>query len=168
MARARRTAQIRLLDPNKLTPTFNYKQEIQAFYQFKSPLDIGHYPLGAGDQDVAIAARELNLSGISRGSWSNNHLIYTHGYGVVAAPTDRMDEKRHADFINGGLPPENQIPVSVPQIYFGQHSPVVLHRRPARRAAPRTSSSTTRAPTAGRTASTTPTRARAACRSARA
>jgi uncharacterized membrane protein (UPF0182 family) len=124
VARARSTAQIRLLDPNKLTPTFNYKQEIQAFYQFKTPLDIGHYPLGARDRDVAIAARELNLSGISRGSWSNNHLIYTHGYGVVAAPTDEMDEKTGTpNFVNGGLPPENQIPVKVPQIYFGQHSP---------------------------------------------
>ena len=121
VARAVRTAQIRLLDPNKLTPTFNNKQEIAAFYQFKSPLDIGHYPLGARDQDVAIAARELNLSGISRNSWSNKHLIYTHGYGVVAAPTDRMGET--PTFINGDLPPVNQIPVKVPQIYFGQHSP---------------------------------------------
>src|SRR4029079_9812808 len=68
-----------------------------------------------------IAARELNLSGISRSSWSNNHLIYTHGYGVVAAPTDRMGET--PTFINGDLPPVNQIPVDVPQIYFGQHSP---------------------------------------------
>ncbi len=124
VARARRTAQIRLLDPNQMTPTFNNKQEIQAFYQFKSPLDIAHYPLGARDQDIAIAARELNLSGISRSSWSNNHLIYTHGYGVVAAPTDEMDQKTGTPiFINGGLPPVNQIPVDVPQIYFGQHAP---------------------------------------------
>ena len=123
VARARRSAQIRLLDPNKLTPTFNVKQEIQAFYQFKTPLDIAHYPLGARDQDVAIAARELNLSGISRSSWSNNHLIYTHGYGVVAAPTDRLNENGEPIFINGGLPPKNLIPVDVPQIYFGQHSP---------------------------------------------
>jgi uncharacterized membrane protein (UPF0182 family) len=121
VAQARRAAQIRLLDPNRLTPTFNVKQEIQAYYQFKTPLDIGNYPLGGRDQDVAIAARELNLSGISRSSWSNNHLIYTHGYGVVAAPTDRMNET--PTFINGGLPPKNRIPVTVPQIYFGQHSP---------------------------------------------
>ena len=124
VARARRAAQIRLLDPNQLTPTFNVRQEIQAFYQFKTPLDIGHYPVGARDQDVAIAARELNLAGIPRSSWSNNHLIYTHGYGVVAAPTDRMDPKNGTPvFINGYLPPVNQIPVDVPQIYFGQHSP---------------------------------------------
>ncbi len=123
VARARRAAQIRLLDPNKLTPTFNVKQEIAAFYQFKTPLDIAHYQLGARDQDVAIAARELNLSGISRSSWSNNHLIYTHGYGVVAAPTDRLNENGEPIFINGDLPPKNLIPVDVPQIYFGQHSP---------------------------------------------
>jgi uncharacterized membrane protein (UPF0182 family) len=124
VAKARRNAQIRLLDPNQLSPTFNNKQEIEAYYQFKTPLDLGHYLLDSRDQDVAIAARELNLSGISRSSWSNNHLIYTHGYGVVAAPTDEMDEKTGTpNFINGGMPPVNKLPVDVPQIYFGQHSP---------------------------------------------
>jgi uncharacterized membrane protein (UPF0182 family) len=123
-AAARRTAQIRLLDPHQLSPTFNVKQELQAYYTFKSTLDIDHYPLGGHDQDVAIAVRELNLSGISRQTWANKHLVYTHGYGVVAAPTDRMDEKTGTpDFVNGGLPPRNQIPVDQPRIYFGQNSP---------------------------------------------
>jgi uncharacterized membrane protein (UPF0182 family) len=123
-AAAQRTAQIRLLDPNQLTPTFNVKQELQAYYRFKSTLDIDHYPIQNRDQDVAIAVRELNLSGIPRQTWANKHLVYTHGYGVVAAPTDRMDEKTGTpDFINGGLPPSNQIPVDQPRIYFGQNSP---------------------------------------------
>jgi uncharacterized protein len=123
-ATAQRSAQIRLLDPNELTPTFNVKQELQAYYSFKSTLDIDHYPIQGRDQDVAIAVRELNLSGISRETWANKHLVYTHGYGVVAAPTDTMDEKTGTpDFINGGLPPQNQIPVSQPRIYFGQNSP---------------------------------------------
>jgi uncharacterized protein len=121
---AQQTAQIRLLDPNQLSPTFNVKQQLQAYYQFKSTLDIDHYPLQSGSQDVAIAVRELNLSGISRQTWANKHLVYTHGYGVVAAPTDRMDEKTGTpDFINGGLPPQNEIPVAQPRIYFGQSSP---------------------------------------------
>ena len=132
MASARRAAQVRLLDPNQLTPTFNVKQEIEAFYQFKSPLDIGHYPVGSRDQDVAIAARELNLAGISRSSWSNNHLIYTHGYGVVAAPTDRMDEKTGTPiFINAGLPPVNEIPVDRAADLLRPALAVVLHRGPA-------------------------------------
>ncbi|MGA8246205.1 MAG: UPF0182 family protein [Nocardioides sp.] len=119
-----RIAQIRLLDPNQLSPTFNVKQQLQAYYQFKSTLDIDHYPIDGQQQDVAIAARELNLSGISRSTWTNRHLVYTHGYGIVAAPTDQMDERTGTPtFINGGLPPINQIPVSTPQIYFGQNSP---------------------------------------------
>jgi uncharacterized protein len=123
-AGAQRTAQIRLLDPNQLTPTFNVKQELQAYYQFKSTLDIDHYPIQDHDQDVAIAVRELNLSGISRPTWTNKHLVYTHGYGVVAAPTNQMDEKTGTpNFVNGGLPPRNQIPVDEPRIYFGQNSP---------------------------------------------
>ncbi|MGC4109722.1 MAG: UPF0182 family protein [Nocardioides sp.] len=121
-ASAQASAQIRLLDPNQLTPTFNVKQEQEAYYKFKSTLDIDHYPIQDRDQDVAIAVRELNLSGISRGTWVNRHLVYTHGYGVVAAPTDRMDGGT-PDFINGDIPPKNQIPVSQPRIYFGQNSP---------------------------------------------
>ena len=43
---------------------------------------------------------------------------------MVAAPTDRMDEKTGTpDFVNGGLPPQNEIPVDQPRIYFGQNSP---------------------------------------------
>jgi uncharacterized membrane protein (UPF0182 family) len=123
-SQAQRTAQIRLLDPNQLTPTFNVKQELQAYYRFKSTLDIDHYPIQDRDQDVAIAVRELYLAGIPRQTWANKHLVYTHGYGVVAAPTNRMDEKTGTpDFINGGLPPDNQIPVDQPRIYFGQSSP---------------------------------------------
>jgi uncharacterized membrane protein (UPF0182 family) len=124
VAAAKSTAQIRLLDPNQLTPTFNVEQAHQAYYQFKSTLDIDHYPVQDRNQDVAIAARELNLSGIPRQTWANKHLVYTHGYGVVAAPTDRMDAKTGTpDFVNGGLPPQNEIPVDQPRIYFGQSSP---------------------------------------------
>jgi uncharacterized membrane protein (UPF0182 family) len=124
LAEARQIAQIRLLDPNQLTPTFNVKQQLQAYYNFKSTLDIDHYPLAGRQRDLAVAVRELNLSGISRSTWTNKHLVYTHGYGVVAAPTDRMDPETGTPvFVNGGLPPQNRIPVSTPQIYFGQNSP---------------------------------------------
>ena len=123
-AQAQETAQIRLLDPNQLSPTFNVKQELQAYYKFKSTLDIDHYPIQDRDQDVAIAVRELNLAGISRQTWANKHLVYTHGYGVVAAPTNDMDQKTGTpNFINGGLPPQSDIPVDEPRIYFGQNSP---------------------------------------------
>ncbi|MFN8196245.1 MAG: UPF0182 family protein [Nocardioidaceae bacterium] len=122
---ATRTAQIRLLDPNRVSPTFNVKQQLQAYYGFKSTLDVDRYDLGDGTpRDVAIAVRELRTSQISRQSWTNAHLVYTHGYGVVAAPTDAVDGTTEIpDFLDGGMPPADDISVTRPQVYFGQSSP---------------------------------------------
>ena len=89
MQLASSTAQMSVIDPNQLSPTFNVEQQLQAYYGFKSTLDIGHYAIGGRSQDVDLAVRELRASGIPHPSWVNNHLVYTHGYGVVAAPTDR-------------------------------------------------------------------------------
>ncbi len=122
---ANTTAQIPVIDPNKLSPTFTVKQQLQPYYQFKSTLDIGHYDLpGATGQDVAIATRELNLSGIPSSSWVNSHLVYTHGYGVVAAPSSEVDAATESPkFLDGGMPPSQEIPVTRPQVYFGQGFP---------------------------------------------
>lgn len=122
---ANKTAQIPVIDPNKLSPTFTVKQQLQPYYQFKSTLDVGHYDLpGAKGQDVAIATRGLNLSGIPSSSWVNSHLVYTHGYGVVAAPSSAVDASTESPkFLDGGMPPSQEIPVTRPQVYFGQGFP---------------------------------------------
>lgn len=118
---ATQTAQIPLIDPNQLSPTFNVQQQIQAYYGFKSTLDIGRYDIGGHVQDVDIAVRGLNVSGIPHQSWVNNHLVYTHGYGVVAAPTTEIDPRTESPvYLDGGMPPSQQIPVTRPQVYFGQ------------------------------------------------
>ncbi len=121
MQLAGKTAQVSLIDPNQLSPTFNVEQQLQAYYGFKSTLDISHYDIDGKSQDVALAVRELQSSGIPQSSWVNNHLVYTHGYGVVAAPTTEVDPKtQNPVFLDGGMPPSQQIPVTRPQIYFGQ------------------------------------------------
>ncbi len=117
---ATKAAQISLIDPNKLSPTFNIEQQLQAYYGFKSTLDIGNYDLNGQRQDVALAVRELTPNAIPHQSWVNNHLVYTHGYGIVAAPTTEVDPKtQNPVFLNGGMPPGQQIPVTRPQVYFG-------------------------------------------------
>ncbi|WP_375500634.1 UPF0182 family protein [uncultured Jatrophihabitans sp.] len=114
------TAQTSLIDPNKLSPTFVNQQQLQAYYGFKSTLDISRYDLNGKTQDVAIAARELQSGSIPQPTWVKKHLVYTHGYGVVAAPTTEVDSKTQGPiYLNGGLPPAQQIPVSRPQVYFG-------------------------------------------------
>jgi uncharacterized membrane protein (UPF0182 family) len=123
-AQVARNAQIRLIDPNRLSSTFAVQQQVRSYYTFKSTLDIDRYPINGKLQDVAIAPRELNTGALpgSKQSWSNSHLVYTHGYGVVAAPTDRMGDDGLPEFIEGGIPPQGQLGLTVPQIYYGQQS----------------------------------------------
>jgi uncharacterized membrane protein (UPF0182 family) len=104
-----------------MSPTFNVEQQLQAYYGFKSTLDVSHYDLNGRSQDVDLAVRELQSSGIPNGSWVNTHLVYTHGYGIVAAPSTEVDPNTQAPvFLDGGMPPDQQIPVTRPQVYFGQ------------------------------------------------
>jgi hypothetical protein len=117
---ANTTAQTPLIDPNQLSPTFNVEQQIQAYYGFKPTLDIGNYNIDGHRQDVALAVRELRTNAIPHPSWVNNHLVYTHGYGIVAAPTTKLDPKTESPlFLDSGIPPSQQIAVTRPQIYFG-------------------------------------------------
>jgi uncharacterized protein len=117
---AKTTAQVSVLDPNQLSPTFNVQQQLQAYYSFKGTLDIGNYEIAGQSQDVDLAVRELRARGIPSPSWVNQHLVYTHGYGVVAAPTDKVDPTTQSPvYLDGGMPPSQEIPVTRPQVYFG-------------------------------------------------
>jgi uncharacterized membrane protein (UPF0182 family) len=121
---ADKSAQISLIDPNQLSPTFNVQQQVQAYYGFKGTLDTSHYDIDGHQQDVALAVRELQTGGIPQQSWINTHLVYTHGYGVVAAPTTKVDPNTESpDYLDGGMPPGEQIPISRPQVYYGQSFP---------------------------------------------
>jgi uncharacterized membrane protein (UPF0182 family) len=124
-AQADRNAQVRLVDPNKVSPTFNVRQQIQGYYGFKSTLDVDRYPVDGTTQDLALAVRELNLSGLpsSRQTWTNTHLVYTHGYGLAAAPTDTVGRNGIPTFVEGDLPSRGAIPLTQQRIYYGQMSP---------------------------------------------
>jgi hypothetical protein len=118
---AKQTAQTPVIDPNQLSPTFNVEQQLQAYYGFKSTLDISRYTIDGQSQDVALAVRELQTGGIPKPSWVNSHLVYTHGYGIVAAPTTKVDPATESPiYLDGGMPPSQEIPVTRPQVYFGQ------------------------------------------------
>jgi uncharacterized membrane protein (UPF0182 family) len=124
LAQAEKSTQIRLLDPNRMSPTFTVLQQQRSFYGFKSTLDLDRYPINGEDRDVEIAVRELNLSGLpsSQKSWTNNHLVYTHGYGVVAAPTN-VTHNGQPVIVAGDVPQHGVLQVTKPQIYYGQNSP---------------------------------------------
>ncbi|HVT63792.1 MAG TPA: UPF0182 family protein [Mycobacteriales bacterium] len=124
LAGVRSADEIRLLDPNRMSPTFTVLQQQRSFYGFKSTLDLDHYTINGREHDVEIALRELNLSGLpkSQRSWTNQHFVYTHGYGVVAADTD-VTHNGQPVFVAGDVPQNGAILVREPRVYYGLSSP---------------------------------------------
>ena len=116
---------VRLMDPSLLAPTYDQLQQIRGYYGFQEPLDIGRYNLTEQQQSVVVSVRELDLDGIpdAQRNWINEHLVYTHGYGIVAAPDDAVTADGEPDFIEYDIPPQGVLDVEQPRVYFGELSP---------------------------------------------
>ena len=118
-------AQIRLLDPNIVDPSFNQLQQNRQYYQFLEPLTVDRYKIDGETRDTVIAVRELNLAGLDaeRRSWVNDHTVYTHGFGVAAAYGNTMTSRGDPTFWEAGIPSVGEIGDYEPRVYFGQQSP---------------------------------------------
>ncbi len=116
---------IRLLDPAVVSPTYKALQAIRNYYIFPDSLDVDRYTLDGKLRGTVIAARELNLAGIgdSQRNWANDHVVYTHGFGVVAA-YDNTSTAGKPSFFESNLPPAGLLDVAQPRIYFGENSPL--------------------------------------------
>jgi uncharacterized protein len=118
------TASIRLLDPAIEGPTFKNLQQIKSYYDFAATLDVDRYVIDGKRRDVVVAARELDLTGLpgAQRNWINDHTVYTHGFGFVAALGNTSDGGRPS-FVSSGIPPTGSLKVGQPRIYFGEESP---------------------------------------------
>jgi uncharacterized protein len=116
-------ANIRLMDPNILSATFRQLQQIKPYYSFADALDIDRYTINGQERDVVVAVRELNIDGNPSRNWINDHLVYTHGFGMVAAYGNARDADGKPSFIVGDIPPTNGLGEFEPRIYFGENVP---------------------------------------------
>ncbi|THJ74339.1 UPF0182 family protein [Candidatus Frankia alpina] len=121
----------RLLDPSKLSRTFQQLQQIRGYYMFPKTLDVDRYTVTGADKkkttrDYVVSVRELNQAGLGadQRNWINEHLTYTHGKGFVAAPSNTVDEGQPA-FKQGerNLPQEGDFGLKEDRVYFGELSP---------------------------------------------
>jgi uncharacterized membrane protein (UPF0182 family) len=73
-------------------------------------------------KQLEISAREFNFSNLQQAAqnWVNQHLTYTHGYGVAASPVNAVDSQGLPQYVVGDLPPTGPLTVSQPGIYFGE------------------------------------------------
>ena len=116
-------ANIRLMDPNVLSPTFRQLQQIRPYYSFPESLDVDRYTVNGVKRDVVVAVRELNIEGNPSRNWINDHLVYTHGFGFVAAYGNERDADGKPSFTVGDLPPTGTLGKFEPRVYFGENVP---------------------------------------------
>ena len=118
------TANIRILDPAIAPQAFAQLEQFKQYYQFDSHLDVDRYEIDGQTQDTVIAVRELNQSGLGESqSWYNNTVVYTHGYGVVAAFGNQRAADGQPVFLQSGIPSTGALGDFEPRVYFGEKSP---------------------------------------------
>ena len=115
---------IRLWDRRPLIQTYKQLQEIRLYYDFKS-VQVERYHFKKYTE-IAVAARELPVSQIPdrAQTWVNNHLIYTHGYGIVMSPVNKITPNGMPDLIVRDIPPTSTVPLNLKQmaIYYGEET----------------------------------------------
>jgi uncharacterized membrane protein (UPF0182 family) len=114
---------IRLLDPAIVSPTYRALQQIRGFYSFPDILDVDRYNLADGQRGAVVSVRELDLAGVPERNWANDHVVYTHGYGFVAAYDNTVNANGTPNFFEYDIPPIGQLDVEQPRVYFGENSP---------------------------------------------
>jgi uncharacterized membrane protein (UPF0182 family) len=123
-ADAETTANIRILDPALVSDAFSQLEQFKQYYQFPSNLDVDRYTIDKKSQDTVVAVRDLKLSGLNAGAtWVNSTVVYTHGYGVVAAYGNQRSADGQPVFLESGIPSSGALGKYEPRVYFGESSP---------------------------------------------
>jgi uncharacterized protein len=115
-------ANIRLWDHEPLLTTFAQLQEIRTYYDF-ARVDNDRYWINGGYRQVSLSPRELNPSSLPSRNWINEHLTYTHGYGLCMGPVNESTPDGLPVFFVKDIPPASTVPsirITRPEIYYGE------------------------------------------------
>ena len=117
---------VRILDWRPLTKTYKQTQEIRLYYDLAG-IDIDRYNINGKYTQIMLAPRELNQNQITENAktWVNLHMVYTHGFGVVMSPVNKVTKQGLPDYFIKDIPPiytvdEENLKISKPQIYYGE------------------------------------------------
>ncbi len=115
---------VRLWDHRPLLRTFAQLQEIRTYYKF-TDVDVGRYTMNGVYRQLMLSARELSYPHLQSRIWINEHLTFTHGYGVVVGPVNRITPEGLPEFFVKDIPPQSTggFPaITRPELYFGEVS----------------------------------------------
>ena len=114
---------VRLVDPVQVPETFRQLQQNRNFYAFPDPLDVDRYMIDGKEQDAVVAVREINVEGVPQRNWINDRIVYTHGFGFVAAKGNARTSEGLPSFLESEIPPIGGLGEYEPRVYFGEQSP---------------------------------------------
>jgi uncharacterized membrane protein (UPF0182 family) len=114
---------IRLWDHAPLLSTYGQLQEIRTYYKFQD-VENDRYMINGEYRQVMLSPRELSYRALPARTWINEHLIYTHGYGAVLSPVNRISREGLPEFFIKDIPPVSSanIQITRPEIYYGETS----------------------------------------------
>ena len=112
---------IRLWDTAPLLATYSQLQEIRTYYKF-TDIDVDRYRIDGEYRQVTLSPRELSSKDLPSRIWINERLTYTHGYGAVVGPVNRVTREGLPEFWIKDIPPVASTDLSIarPQLYFSE------------------------------------------------
>jgi uncharacterized membrane protein (UPF0182 family) len=114
---------VRLWDPAIIEQSYRQLQIIRPYYDF-TDVDVDRYEVEDDRRQILISARELDVGQLAEQAqtWVNQHLVYTHGYGIVMSPVNESDPRGLPNFIVQDIPPISsaEIVIDQPSVYFGE------------------------------------------------
>lgn len=112
---------IRINDYEPTKQFYNQRQSIRQYYVFND-VDVDRYLVNGRYTQVFLSAREIDETQTST-QWINQHLKYTHGYGITLSPVNQVTSTGQPDILIQNIPPESsikEIQIKRPEIYFGE------------------------------------------------
>jgi uncharacterized membrane protein (UPF0182 family) len=114
---------VRLWDPEVLLTSYGQLQELRPYYVFNS-VSVDRYLVNNVYTQTMLAPRELRVSGLpaQAQTWVNQHITYTHGYGVTVSAVNQVASGGSPDFLVQDVPLVSSTPalaITQPRIYYG-------------------------------------------------
>jgi len=110
-----------LWNDRPLLDTFSQIQEIRTYYDFTA-VDNDRYTINGQYRQIMLSARELNSRSLPSRTWINEHLTFTHGYGLTLGPVNEVTKEGLPVLFIKDLPPVStaDLKVTQPAIYYGE------------------------------------------------
>src|SRR6185437_10630186 len=93
---------VRQMDPGVIASAFQQLQEVKGYYKVSG---------SAVPQDMLVGVRDMSGPPAGQENWVNSHLVYTHGFGFVAASANAQADGGNPAFTESDIPPSGELGV---------------------------------------------------------